>query len=444
VYTGGDRPLRTEDYQTFNEGRGGLRWLSPTGGILTAALFGNHRTSEGNSYTIDAARTTETPQRHSSSPAHSIGLSTQWTQMAFARHELTAGVDVSSAQGSFAEQFTYVSGRTTRERQVGGVQRIAGLFVQDAADLGAGVRLVASVRGDRVWNVDGTRVLRALDAGTALSDSTFGDRVTSQLTYSLGLRHQITEWLGWRGSVYDAFRTPSMYELYFARFSSKGTVTEANAELGAERLRGIEGGLDLTPTSSLLGRVTVYRNRVASPIMDVTIATAGATAQVIDPCGLMPAKQTCGQRRNVPGLLSSGVEAEVEWHPTSVWSFGSGYAFSPTRVIAPGQPMDGNWAIRAARHTVTSTISFDAPRWASASLEARHIGARFDDDLNDVQLDAFWLIGFRVNRAIGRGLTAHIKVENLLDEEFEVARTRAGLADMGAPRWITAGVRAAW
>jgi outer membrane cobalamin receptor len=134
----------------------------------------------------------------------------------------------------------------------------------------------------------------------------------------------------------------------------------------------------------------------------------------------------------------------VEWHPTSVWGFGGGYAFSPTRVIAPDQPVDGNWAIRAARHTVTSTISFDAPRWASASLEARHIGARFDDDLNDVQLDAFWLIGFRVNRAIGRGLIAHVKVENLLDKEFEVARTRAGLADMGAPRWITAGLRAAW
>jgi len=50
----------------------------------------------------------------------------------------------------------------------------------------------------------------------------------------------------------------------------------------------------------------------------------------------------------------------------------------------------------------------------------------------------------RVNRAIGRGLTAHVKVENLLDKQFEVARTRSGFADMGAPRWITAGIRAAW
>ena len=444
TFTGGERPLRTEDYQTFNEGRGGARWLAPSGGVLTAALFGNHRTSEGNSYTIDAARTTETPQRHSSSPAHSTGLSLLWTQMALERHQLSAGVDVSSAEGTFSEKFTYVSGQTTREREVGGTQRIAGLFVQDAADLGGGVHLVASLRGDRVWNVDGSRILRDLAAGTDLSDSTFSDRTTSQLTYSLGLRHQIAAWLGWRASVYDAFRTPSMYELYFARFSSRGTVTEANAQLDAERLRGIEGGFDVTPTASLLGRVTLFRNRVTSPIMDVTVGTAGTTAQVIDPCGLMPARQTCSQRRNVPGLLSSGVEAEVEWHPTAMWTVGSGYAFSPTRVIAPGQPVDGNTAIRAAKHTVSSTISFDAPRWASVSFEARHIGARYDDDLNDVQLDAFWLIGLRVNRTIGHGLTVHLKVENLLDKEFEIARTRAGLADMGAPRWITAGIRAAW
>jgi outer membrane cobalamin receptor len=235
-----------------------------------------------------------------------------------------------------------------------------------------------------------------------------------------------------------------MYELYFARFSSRGTVTEGNAELDAERLRGVEGGIDLTAGNAFVARATVFRNRVTSPIMDVTIGTAGTTAQVIQPCGLMPARQTCSQRRNVPGLLSTGVESEVEWHPTTMWTVGGGYAFSPTRVIAPGQPVDGKSAIRATRHTVITRVALDAPRWVSVAVEGRHVDKRYDDDLNEVQLDGFWLLGLRLNRAIGRGITAHVKVENLLDEDFEIARTRSGLADMGAPRWITAGVRAAW
>lgn len=445
TFAGGERPLRSQDHASSNEARGGVRWLAPGGGVATMSVFGNRRGTVGDSYTIDAARTTETPQRHSDSPAHSTGLSLQWTQMVRERHELSAGADVSSATGSFSERFTYVAGNPTRAREVGGTQRIAGVFVQDAADLGAGVRLLASVRGDRVSSVDGLRTLRDISVGTVLSDSAFRDRTTSQLTWTLGSRWQPMEWLGLRASFYEAFRAPSMYELYFARFSSRGTVTEANAQLDAERLKGIEGGVDLTPARSLLGRVTVFRNRVSSSIMDVTIGTAGSTAQVIQPCGLMPARQTCGQRRNVPGLLSSGVETELEWHPAATWNLGAAYAFTPTTVLAPEQPsVNGRSAIRAARHTITATAGFDAPRWVSGAIEARHVGNRFDDDLNEVRLDGFYLVNLRVNRAIGRGLTAHVKVENLLDEKFEIARTRAGLADMGAPRWITAGIRAAW
>ena len=443
TYTGGDRPLGIEDRQSFDEGRGGLRWLAPGGGVATVAMFGNRRTSIGKSFTIDAARATQTPQRYSDSPANSTGISLQWTQMAFARHELSAGADLSSANGTFTERFTFVGPRATRAREVGGTQRIAGVFVQDAADLLAGVRMVASVRVDRVGNSDGTRTVRDLDAGSVLTDSAFRDRTTTQGTYSFGLRWQAMDWLGWRASVYEAFRAPSMYELYYARFSSRGTVTEANAQLDAERLTGVEGGFDLTPSDRFLTRVTVFHNRVASPIMDVTIGTAGTTAQVIEPCGLMPARQTCGQRRNVQGLRSNGVEAELEWRPSATWKLGGGYSFSPTRVIAPGQPADGRTAIRAARHTVGSNVTY-GPRWFSATIDARYVGSRFDDDLNEVELAEFYLVGLRVNRPLGRGMTAHLKIENMLNEKFEIARTRAGLADMGAPRWITAGIRAAW
>jgi outer membrane cobalamin receptor len=444
TYVGGDRPLFDEDYVRFNEARGGLRWLGPGGGIATVALFGNRRTSEGKSYTINSTRTAQTPQRYGDSPARSTGISLQWTQLAFARHEITAGSDVSAAEGSYDERHTFVADRATRSRDVSGKQQIMGVFLQDAADLGAGVRMVASLRADRVANTDGRRVIRDLDLGTVLSDTAFRDAHDGRLTYSFGLRWQATGWMGWRANVYEAFRAPSMYEMYYPRFSSRGTVTEANAALDAERLNGMEAGIDLTPGKRLLSRVTVYRNRVASPIMDVTIGTAGAQPQVIDPCGLMPARQTCSQRRNVNGLRSNGVETELEWRLTPRWGFGGGYSFSPTHVTAPGQPVDGNWAIRAARHTVTSNVRYDSPRWLSGALEVRHVGARYDDDLNEVKLDGFYLVGLRLNRSLGRGMTAHLKVENLLDEAFEIARTRAGLADMGAPRWITAGIRAAW
>jgi outer membrane cobalamin receptor len=442
TFDAGRPPIGSDDIKRFDEARGGARWLT-TRGAFTFAAFTNRRFATFQSDTYNADRTSRTPSRTNSTPAHSTGASLQWTQTAFGRHELTTGVDLSLASGSVFERFAYENGAPTRERKVRGAQQLSGLFLQDAADLGGGWRMVAAVRADRVRNEEGRRIIRSLNPETVTSDSSLGTFATDRLTGSFGLRWQQSDWLGWRGSVYEAFRAPSMYEMYYPRFSSRGTVTEANAELEPERLRGVEVGTDLTLASGLIARVTAFTNRVRSPIMDVTIATAGAQAEVIAPCGLMPARQTCAQRQNVYALRSRGLETELDWQVSTALDLSAGHAFSPTKVIAPGHPADGMQAIRSARHTFTTSLTY-APRWLTISIDAKRIGARFDDDVNTVKLDPFTLVGLRVNRSVGRGRMVYVKVENLLDEEFEVARTRAGLADLGAPRWVTAGVRATW
>jgi outer membrane cobalamin receptor len=92
----------------------------------------------------------------------------------------------------------------------------------------------------------------------------------------------------------------------------------------------------------------------------------------------------------------------------------------------------------------SSRVAIHAPRWVSAAVEGRYVGARYDDDLNTIRLDDFFLVGLRLNRDLGRGISAHLKIENLFNEDFEIARSRSGEAEMGAPRWITAGLRAQW
>jgi iron complex outermembrane receptor protein len=235
-----------------------------------------------------------------------------------------------------------------------------------------------------------------------------------------------------------------MYEMFYPRFSSRGTVTEANATLDAERLRGLEGGVDVTLGHDGLARITGFTNRVVSPIMDITVGTAGSAAEVIAPCGLMPARQTCSQRRNVDGLRSNGIESDIRWRPFSAWTVNAAYSYSATRVSAPDQPADGMQALRSPAHTAVAGLSFDKPRWFSAAVEARYVGRRFEDDLNTIELDPFTIVGMRVNRDIGSRTTIHLKVDNLLDEEFDITRTRSGLAERGTPRWVTVGLRTRW
>ena len=441
-FSGGYPPIGTDSRQYFDEGRGGLRWLTQLG-VLSLSTFANQRSAVVVTDTYNSDRSAKTRGRSTGSPAHSTGMTLQWTQMAFGGHELTAGADLSSASGSVIESFNMVNALPTRERAVSGDQQLGGVFFQDAADLGHGVRMVASVRSDRVSNSGGRRVLRDLETNAVLSDSALGGSTTTESTYSLGLRWQQSGWLGWRGSVYEGFRAPSMYEMYQPRYSNRGAITESNAQLDAERLKGAEVGADLTLAAGVVARVTAFTNRVTSPILDVTIGTAGAQPEVIAPCGLVPARQTCGQRQNLPALRSKGLETEVTWQPDVLWDLSAGYAFSPTKIQAPGHPADGMQAIRSARHMITAGVTY-SPSWVTFGVDGKYVGPRFDDDLNTVELADFYLIGLRVNKPLTHTITAYLKVENILDEVFEVARTRAGLADMGAPRWISAGMRAAW
>jgi outer membrane cobalamin receptor len=106
--------------------------------------------------------------------------------------------------------------------------------------------------------------------------------------------------------------------------------------------------------------------------------------------------------------------------------------------------VNGKDALRSAPHSAVASIAYDNPRILSASIETRYVSSRFEDDLNTIELDPFTVVGLRINREIGKRVTAHIKVDNLFDEKFETMRARSGLAERGAPRWVTVGLRTRW
>jgi outer membrane cobalamin receptor len=146
----------------------------------------------------------------------------------------------------------------------------------------------------------------------------------------------------------------------------------------------------------------------------------------------------------VQALVSKGVEAELEVAPHRDWQISAGYSYTPTRVAAPGEPVHAKEAIRAPRHMVTAALRAELPHLALITVEGRHVGRRFDNDLNTVVLGDFTLLNVRLSRRVGRQTTLQATAENLLDRRFPIARTGGGLEDMGAPRWMTLGVRTAW
>jgi outer membrane cobalamin receptor len=430
--------------QKIGELRGGFRLATSSQGVLEVAGYANRFRARTLTSSVSSDRTSATPGRDTSIPAHSAGTSIQWSQTVLGHHHFTTGFDLSRTSGELTDGANFSGGRMTLQRAFSGKQMLAGAFLQDNFNFADNWRLLAGLRLDAVRNSDGHRVDTDLVAQATLRDTTYPNRNLTRLNYSLGVRHNASDALDWRASVYGAFRAPTLYELYQTNVSNRGAITAANPDLLAERLVGVEMGADLSLGESVLARVTAFWNQVRDAIVDYTVGTSTSAGQVIEPCGAMPKDQVCRQRRNVHGLRTAGLESELEYHPTPSWSLWGSYTFNPTRISAPGQEIDGVVARGAARHAATAVVTYDNPALASVTLEERYVASRSDDDLNTIRLKSFLVTGVRLNRRLWRQSSAYVKVENLFNAEYPITRAANGLVEVGAPRWVTVGLRAAW
>jgi outer membrane receptor protein involved in Fe transport len=111
-------------------------------------------------------------------------------------------------------------------------------------------------------------------------------------------------------------------------------------------------------------------------------------------------------------------------------------------VAAPA--VEGNTVTQVPSVQGGFTVTWADPRWLTAALQMRASGRQFDDDLNTpafiLQKYAVW--DAQVSRAVVRGVTAFLALENITDSEFDVARTP--VRNIGWPRTARVGVRVAW
>jgi outer membrane receptor protein involved in Fe transport len=427
-----------------SEFRGGLRWLSPAGGVWSLQGYTTSTDYLNNSGIVSSDRTTETPNRVQAQAATMVAASLQWSQSLGGRHQVAAGLDLSNADGTIDELGNSVNGVWTLNRANGGQQRLGGLFLQDNVRLSERWQVQAAVRGDQIRNTGGYRLDTALPSGTPTLDTSYANVTRSRVNYSVGVRFEATSRLTWRAATYTALRAPTLYELYQTNYSTRGAVIAANPSLRPETLRGVELGVDFQPSATSVLRLNAFLNKAQDAILDYTIGTSTANGQVFTECGAVPRNQACRQRRNVAGLRTIGLESEFEVHPTAAWSIWASYTYNPTRVDAPGDAIDGLPARAAAKHAATASVTYDQPRLATITFEQRYVGPRADDDLNTITLDHFFVSGLRVSRRIAPRTTAYVKVENLFDADYEVTRSTNGYAEVAMPRWIMVGMRSAW
>ncbi len=137
------------------------------------------------------------------------------------------------------------------------------------------------------------------------------------------------------------------------------------------------------------------------------------------------------------------MQYEGDYEDLSVWV---SYTFNPTKISAPASEpgLDGKLSRSAPRHAAALIVAYRSPSILTASTTVRYVGPRFDDDLNEIGLDAFWVLDLKVERRLFPGAAAYLKIENLFDREYEITRSAGGFARRGLPRFGMAGLRARW
>ncbi len=352
------------------------------------SLMGFH-TREGFHSTFDSVtgpnRNIDTLSFWQTVPSDATGGAAMWQH--HGRHwNLLGGADVDRNGGTSTDHLV-----PTGKRVGGGVQLQHGIFGQGDIAVGP-VRLYGG--------------LRHTFAG---GDSTFWSPTGG---FAVGRKR-----LRARGSVYRAFRSPTLNELY-REFRVGNTATLANANLKPETVFGAEAGVDFVGEGYTF-RLTGYRNSLDNLITNVTLSQT-ATAIV-------------RQRANAAQAISRGFETEFTEH-WKKWTAEFQYLFADSRYVT------GFRVAQVPKHQGSGQLTWRGDR-SMVSVSARSYSYQFDDDINTLR---FRLAGYPVLQVVGthrltKTLSADAALENALDRRFYTAYTP--IPNVGAPRLWRLGIR---
>ncbi|MBA3454235.1 MAG: TonB-dependent receptor [Deltaproteobacteria bacterium] len=413
----------TADVRTVTYGAGTK--LVRDGRELQLEVFGGDQLFRQTRARVTPNRETATLASRQRTPSNNQGALAMWTEPVGKRHVIVVGVDGRRVSGTATDSLSppMIEDDTLIERKAGGEQRFLGVFLQDAIRVSSRVELAAALRLDAWQNRD------------ASSTRTFGngDRMTTELGETseleldprLGVIVHATDVVSVRGSVYRAFRAPTLNELY--RPFQVGTVlTAANDALRPETLWGAEAGPQIVlPT--VVVRATAFWNQLDDAIANVTLETplpSGATRQ----------------RQNLGGARVAGLELDASWRPAPAWIATIAHTFMDGKVTtAPAAPtLVGKRLPQDPRFRTTASLTFDDARFATISAQMRHLGRQFEDDQQTQSIGSVILFDARIGRTLGRGVSIFVSGQNLFDRRYLVGR--AGIDTEGAPRTFEIGL----
>jgi outer membrane receptor protein involved in Fe transport len=412
----------------------GVRLSLPAQNDVQARVFADFETFDSNFLAVPNAvtRTVGRVSLVQEVPTTGIGTIVQWLKPVSSKVIVSAGFDARHVEGESQEQTRDIATGTVPvlQRASGGEQISSGGYAQGQFWVLPNVSITASHRIDYWRNYNAHNFETTIATGLPTANSTTlperDDTVHSDRLASL---YQITPKVSVWGSIGTGFRAPTLNELY-RQFRVGAVLTLANDQLGPERLKGGELGLNLTPVESVSVRSVWYDNRVENAVSNVTIAT------------------NTQQRRNLGRTRIAGWQNDVDFRLGTTWRVGAGYLYNKARVKENDTDPDlvGRFLPQVPVHRGSVHASYTNPRIASVSVNIMVFGRQFNEDTNtgtvpgrtEPGLPGYTNVELSASRTITRNVSVFLGVQNLFDEEYYVGLSPTTI---GSPRLVNGGVR---
>ena len=397
--------VQTNDTQLW-EIAGGTNMLTAVGSIQ-ARGFGDGQSFNQTFSSIALNRNSESLVNAQHVPAQRMGGSLLWARKLGERNSLVGGADSAQVQG-FSNEETFAAFRPTSHVSAGGTQLASGAFLQDVVRLHSRLLLTLGGRYDNWDNYDAQSRTVPLVSSVRPNFTAFADESRHAFSPRAALLFNLSSRVTFTASAYKSFRAPTLNELYRS-FRLGNTVTLANSNLTAERLKGTEGGVNL-----FIGRARMHTAffwmQVSDPIANVTLS-------------LTPTLIT-NQRQNLGSTRSRGVEADAEWHFRRV-DLRAGYQFVDAIVLSfpSNRKLESLQIPQVAPHQFTAQATYRLPANWTITLQARASSSQFEDDLNQSPLDSYFQVDAYASKRLRNGIEAFAAVENLTNSRIVIGRT---------------------
>lgn len=337
-------------------------------------------------------------------------------------HDIRIGADYRRADGELQEEaLNAVTGRITERRRAGGATANLGIFLEDDWQIGP-LTVNGGLRADRSSITGGFYRAVSATTGAVVGEVNAADRADWSLSWRAGAQVYATRRLDLRAAAYTGLRLPTLNELY-RPFVVFPVTTEANADLGNERLRGFEIGLDWQPVNAVVLSLTAFDNKVKNAIANVTIGP------------------NLRRRANLPAIDARGIEANVAAKFGQV-SLDGALAWTDAEVQGSGlsADLDGKRPAQTPELAATLTLGWEpAPGWRIAGT-LRHVSSQFEDDRQTDRLAPATTIDAFLAAPLAGRLSLVLRGENLGGETI-VTRNQGGSIDLGVPRTVWLGLR---